>query len=292
MWCLVLLLGACNARISSAPSNQATPDAPDAVPDGADDAGLPAWSTPSKVPPAATTAGEDDGTLSSNLLELIFSVNGPDGKDLYYTSRTSTSAPWMTPATRLSFNSDVESDETPRLSADDRTLYFASGRDGNGTLDIYRVTRSDAGTWGSPQALLDVSTTTLDEKWFMPCGDGRYVMVQSSAEGDSDLVEGVLDGDAPIPIAALNSTANETGTFVSPDCLTIYYASARVRPLMIYRSQRATLTAAWRPPAPVTDFPIEGGNGNQEDPWLSSDGRTFAFASDASGSKDVYLSTR
>jgi hypothetical protein len=38
----------------------------------------------------------------------------------------------------------------------------------------------------------------------------------------------------------------------------------------------------------VLDFPIAGTSDGQEDPWLSPDGRTFAFARN----KDIYLSTR
>jgi Tol biopolymer transport system component len=298
-WSLLVLLSACKAQISGAPADLG---AVDAATDAADDlpivdapgSQLGPWSTPVKVTPAATTTlVEDDVTLSSNTLELFFAVAGTNGKDLYYTSRSSTTAAW-TPAVALPFNSAAQSDETPRLSADDKTLYFASGRGGNGTLDIYAVTRPAAGStaWGTPLALSAVNTTTQSEKWFMPCGTDRYVMVQSRTKDDSDLVEGTLGGGPPTPLTALNSLANETGTFVSPDCLTIYFASARVAPLQIYRSQRASLTAPWQPPTPVVDLVIAGGNGNQEDPWLSADGRTFAFASDAAGTKDVYLSTR
>ena len=58
----------------------------------------------------------------------------------------------------------------------------------------------------------------------------------------------------------------------------------------IFVSHRLSVTAPWDLPIPVDDFPATGGN--QEDPWLSADKRTFAFASDAAGTKDIYLSTR
>ena len=299
-WGLLVLLIACDARISSAPGDRtvdaaAGDDAASPLP--TDAAPLGPWSAAAAIPQASTTAAEDDVTLSSNALEMFFAIDSANGKDLYYSSRPSTTAAWTT-AAPVPFNSATASDETPRLSADDLTLYFASGRAGKGNLDIYAVKRTAPGntTWGSAQPVPGVSTTTLVEKWFMPCAANRYIMVQSTANNTTDLVEGTLDGPAagtaPTPIAELNSPQSETGTFVSQDCLTIYFASNRTTPQQIFTSHRDSLTAPWAAPTPVTDFPIAGGNGNQEDPWISLDGHTFAFASDAAGTKDIYISTR
>lgn len=285
-WSLVVLLAACEARLSDAPSDSgpARDAALDAVRFGP-------WSLPNKVVPAATPANEDDVTLSSDGLEMFFAVADANGKDLYYTSRSSPVAPWAAPAMKLPFDTTDFSEETPRLSADDRTLYFASDRGGNGTLDIYSATRPGRGSlvWANLRPIDVVNTTTAVEKWFMPCGTDGYVMVQSN-KTDTELVEGKLGGADPTPIDELNSTANETGTFLTADCLTIYFASARVTPVMIYTSHRASLTSKWDPPMMVRDFESIGGG--QEDPWLSPDARTFAFASDASGSKDIYITTR
>lgn len=296
-WGLLVLVAACDARISGArgdlPVDAAGTDSASAAP--GDAAPLGPWSAPAAIPQASTAAAEDDVTLSSNTLEMIFAIEGANGKDLYYSSRTSAAAPW-TAAAPVPFNSSAQSDETPRLSADDLTLYFASGRAGNGTLDIYAVRRMAPGntTWGVPQPITAVNTTTLVEKWYMPCGTNHFIMVQSTVNNGTDLVEGTLDAAAPKPkpIAELNSAQNETGTFVSQDCLTIYFASNRTTPQQIFTSHRLSLTAPWAAPTPVLDFPIAGGNGNQEDPWISPDGHTFAFASDAAGTKDIYLSTR
>jgi len=288
-WSLVLL-AACKAQVDGAPGVDGAAD--DAAPDASR---LGPWGQPMKLDVAGTVQVEDDVTLSSNTLELFFAISGANGKDLYVTTRASTTQPW-TQAKPVSFNSASESDETPRLSADDRTLYFATGRAGNGALDIYKTTRPAAGStaWSEPVPVMPVNTTDGIEKWFMPCGVDHYVMVRSLATGDSDLVEGTIGGATAAPIVELNSTGNETGTFVSPDCLTILFASTRVKPTKMFRSHRASATAKWDAPSPIDDFPIPGGDGNQEDPWVSSDSRTFAFASDAAGAnnKDIYLSTR
>jgi hypothetical protein len=281
-----MLLASCDAHITGGvlggPGGDAGPgDAQaDAMPLGP-------WSPPQAVLPAATTGVEDDVTLSSNALELIFAVEGSDGsKDLYHTSRSSTSAPWAL-AVLLPFSGAAASEETPRFSVDDRTLYFATDRDG--TLDIYGVPRSAPGTtdWGTPRPLSAINTATQVEKWFAPCDDNHYVMVQNGRGGGTDLVEGKLgDGGAPAPIDVLNTDVTETGAFVTRDCLTVYFASTRTAPERIYVSRREAVGAPWQPPTLMKDF--DALDGDHEDPWLSADGRTFAFTRD----KDIYLSTR
>ena len=296
-----MLLFACKAQITGAPVSDidaAAPmidapplviDAPPTTPEIDAPPPLGAWSLPQKIDIASSGAVEDDVTLSANTLELFFAINGSKGKDLFYASRTSTTSPW-TLAAPLPFNSASQSDETPRLSADDRTLYFASGRGGNGTLDIYKTTRSAPGStdWSQPVPLDNtVNTTASNEKWFMLCTADHYLMVQGS-----NLVEGFIGGAGAVPAAPLNVSGSQTGTFVTPDCLTIYFASSRGGVTRMYHAQRARVTDPWGGPIEVTDFASLGGN--QEDPWISPDQRTFAFASDAvtSGNKDLYISTR
>jgi Tol biopolymer transport system component len=299
MSCVLVLVTACEVRISGAPGDGLAVDAaaePSDALGGPDSLGGPdalgPWSKPAKVAVASSAASEDDVALSADTRELFFAKDtGANGKDLYYASRDSATAPWTTPLA-LAFNSATQSDETPRLSADEKTLYFASGRAGNGTLDIYAATRAaPRSTAWSPPVRLTVSTTTRSEKWYTPCGD-RYVMVQDQAATGSDLVEGTVGGGAPTLLTPLNSTQNETGVSLTPDCLTVYFASIRSGSRVIYTARRASLTAAFTAPAPVIDFAIPGGDANQGDPWLAPDGRTFAFESDAAGSRDLYLSTR
>lgn len=289
------LCAACEVQLGSTPGNpDGTPADPDAGgngPDAAVDAApLGAWGRPQAVPGASTGAIEDDGSLSSNALEMVFAVVDPaanNTKDLYYMSRPSPTGPWSA-RQKLPFNTTL-SDETPRFSPDDLTLYFASGRAGGpGGLDIYRVTRNMAGptgTWGTPQLVPGVSTTGTD-KWFMPCAaDNTYLTIVGN-----DIGEGTL-GNPPTVNAVLSSTTGtETGTFLSKDCLTVYFASTRSGTNMIYTSTRPALGAQWSAPALVADFQQIGGA--QEDPWVSSDLRTFVLVSDIGGTKDVYISTR
>ena len=291
---LLLLLASCGAHISADQPAQDGAAAVDAAVTGdasGDGAAFGPWSAPATVKGAATTADEDDVTLSSNALEMIFAVAGTTGKDLYYTSRPAIGGAW-TQIGKLPFDGDTTSEESPRFSGDDLTLYFATDRGMSGTLDIWSVTRATTGTnvWGKPQPVNGVNTGAV-EKWLAPCGTNRYVMVRDSTATGTDLYEGTFGGGDPAPIDALNTASNETGAFLTQDCLTLYFASNRKPRTQIYVSQRKAIGQPWTPAQPVDDFKITGSD-DQQDPWLSADGHSFAFASDAGGTNDIYLSTR
>lgn len=285
-------LAACGVRLDGASPADGPPADPDADPsvlDGPPDAApLGPWGTPQLVPGAGTALGEDDASLSSTTLELVFSIADPDAnntKDLWHMSRPSPQGAWSAPV-RLPFNVTGVSDETPRFAPDDLTLYFASARAGGlGGLDIYRVTRPSVGAaWGAPQPVPGVSTTGTD-KWFMPCAAGSsYLTILGNNIGEGTL------GSPPTLCAELSSAGTETGTFLSGDCLTAHFASTRSGTNQIYRATRPAIGAPWGAPELVDDFAAVGGA--QEDPWLSADLRTFVFVSNVRGSKDVYLSTR
>jgi Tol biopolymer transport system component len=298
---------ACGARISAGDPDDlmqggGTTDAPSSpTTDGGTtiDAPLGPWGTPTPVSAASsTTVDEDDETLSSTGLEMIFAISGTNGvKDLYYTSRPSVTATWSAPAVITTLDSTA-SNETPRLSADDKTLYFASGRAPNnktGQLDIYSATRATTGpgngdAWTTITQVSGVNSTTKTDKWYMPCG-GDFIEVRDNGATGTDFFGGAI-GTAGTEITELSSAGSETGTFLSKDCLTIYFASDRSGDSMIYMSTRPNATTAWNPPTAVTDFPVNMSTIKEEDPWMSNDQRTFVFVSAEAGTKDVYISTR
>jgi hypothetical protein len=288
---LGLLASGCSAKLAEPPSEGEIVDAApgtDAPADAPADTMLGAWGTPLIVPGASTTTlNEDDGSLSANTLELVFAVADPmnGGKDLYYMSRSSPTAAWSTPPQKLPFNLTGPSEETPRFSQDDLTLYFASDRIAANSLDIHRVTRTAVGsTWSAP-AIVAGPSTVAAEKWFAPCDGNRYLVIVGG-----DIAEGTLGMGAPTIVASLSSPQSETGTFITGDCMTAYFASVRSGTNKLYRSTRTSPTVAWPAPTVVTEF--AGIGGNQEDPWISPDQRTFAFVSDVRMTKDLYITTR
>lgn len=261
----------------------------DGSPPGDGPVALGPWGPPQPVTGASSTLGEDDGSLSSTGLEMVFSVQDPNAnntKDLWYMSRPSPTGAWSMPM-RLGFNVTGSNDETPRFSADGLTLFFASNRAGGlGGLDIYRVRRTSlTAAWGLPEHCPNESTTGTD-KWFMPCAAGNtYLTILGN-----DIGEGTIGSPPTVNAQLSDPTGSETGTFLSPDCLTVYFASTRSGTNQIWRSARPSIGAAWSAPEMVTDFAALGGA--QEDPWVSADQRTFVLVSNVRGTKDVYISTR
>jgi hypothetical protein len=156
------------------------------------------------------------------------------------------------------------------------------------------VTRASVGApWGTPTLVPGNVNSAANERWFAPCTGGRYVEIHNDGVApatDLDLVEGTLGGGPPTPITELNSTSNETGTMLSDDCLTIYFASTRAGNLDLYTSHRPAIGMPWSTPTPLADFDTT--LHNEQDPFMSANGRLFVFASDKSGDNDLYMSTR
>jgi Tol biopolymer transport system component len=289
------LLCACGASVGG--SQDQNPDGgggddQDADPPPDDVAPLGPFGMPVVVPGASSGVGDDDGTLSHDGLELVFALVEPadnNRKHLYILTRASTQVPFAGPPTRLAFNVTGATEQTPRFSEDDLTLFFASSRDGNG-LDIFSTTRAPGAAFGTAVTKLPaINDGDDDDKWYMPCDVGRFLMISSRA-GNEDIFEGI-GAAAPTRVAALSSAQPETGTFLTPDCLTVYFASTRGGPNRIFTSTRTAVDQPWPAPTEVTDF-MPGATENQEDPWLSPDGRTFVLSSNRNGTKDVFISTR
>lgn len=285
--CLVAC--ACNAQLHLGGQVDAAAKSPEDAPlqvqgDAAPDAMIPLgpWSTPQPVPGASTTAlDEDDPTLSSTATEMYFAAGNP--KQLYLMTRPSPTGTWTAPALATDFNAAGAAEESPRLSPDDLTIYF--GRNG----DIYSSTRPTVGgAWSAPAPVASVNTANY-EKWLAVC-DGDHYMVSRGNGAQQDLYQGTL-GDAGTAVAVLDSTSSEISTFLSTDCLTVYFASNRSGQTQMYTSTRATVGSEWVAPTLVDTF---GTATDNEDAWISPDTRTFVFATIRGGgtTKDIYLSTR
>jgi hypothetical protein len=282
----LLVLGACNAQLHQ--GQRATPA--DAVQDSTDaptppmiDApvALGPWGTPQTIQGAnSTTLEEDDGTPNQALTELYFGVvNATTAKDLYWMTRASATDPW---GPKQVLAQSTNNDESPRLSQDELTLYY--GRNG----DIYQMTRATlTSPWGAPSIVpaVNVVGSATYEKWMAVCDNNYYMLIR-----DSDLWEGTL-GSAPTKVDSLSTTGSEIATWLSKDCLTVMFARTPSGGQEdIYMSTRASTTAPWPAATPLTDFNTT--TSNEEDPWMSNDMRTFIFASNAAGTKDLYLSSR
>ena len=284
---LVAVLAACSAQLhqGGAASDANVADSQNRANDAARTIDAPPmlgpWGTPQPIPGANDPAlNEDDGTPNQALTELYFGVvNANTAKDLYWMKRASATDPWG-PKTLL--YASANNDESPRLSLDELTLYF--GRNG----DIFQMTRTAVGQpWSAPTITpgVNVVGNAVYEKWLAVCQGGYYIESR-----DSDLWEGTLP-NAPTKITSLSTAGSEISTWLSADCKTVMFARTPAGGQTdLYISTRNAITDPWPAATVLPDFNTN--TSNEEDPWMSTDMKAFVFASNAGGTKDLYLSTR
>lgn len=249
------------------------------------------WSTPVPVPGASDAAlGEDDAVLAPSGLEMLFARTEADGtKNLYRMTRGSVTDAWSTPALVPAINTDGVTEQTPRMSGNGKTLYFASARGAVGGDDIYMATRQTINDpFGGATVVPGVNDVSVD-RWLSPCDGDRFVMIsRRDGDDDDDLFEGRL-GTAPTLIP-ISSGATERGVALSADCLTLYFASNQGGTFQLYTTTRTAVTEPWPEEVPFTEIGVMGAE--HEDPFISEDRRTFLVTVVVNGNKDVYISTR
>jgi len=290
------LICACNAHLGGQDNHNVTADGATGSGGGSDGGSvmpdapvmLGPWGTPAPVGGASSaTVSEDDPTLSSDGLELYYAVANAAGKNLYEMTRASRSDQFANATALAAFNGG-SANEGPRLAYDDLTIYW--GEDG----EIYSATRATlTSPWTNVAKVPGVDTAAY-EKWFAVCGDAsHFVVSRDNGANGQDLYEGTLGNGAGTRIDTVSSTASEISTFVSKDCLTLYFASNRVAAqTQIYMSTRNAIGDAWGTPTPAP-APFAAGTDN-EDAGYTPDDRLFVFATTrgGNGTKDIYLSTR
>jgi hypothetical protein len=252
------------------------------------------WMMKIPVEPAALPSRrEDDEAMAPNELEITFAISANNSKQLYRANRVSVGAAWSE-AVALPFNVTGGTEQTPRYASDGLTLYFSSTRPGSvgqtANENIWLVTRTalTAG-WSSPQPLDEVNTDAR-ERWFSPCDDGRFLLsTDRGTANDLDLYEGHLgSGVAPTRVDALSTTTNETGTYLTADCSQVLFANPVGGTLDLFIARR--MAATWSTPTPISE--VNAAAGNEQDPWMSIDGKRLLFVSDSSGNNDVYQMSR
>jgi hypothetical protein len=135
------------------------------------------WSAPVNLGPTVNSPDIDTSPrLSPDGLSLYFSSTRPGGYgryDLWVTSRSSLSAPFGTP---VNLGPDVNSskdDGIPDISADNRTLVFASAyrSGGLGSYDVWMTTRTDSQAPWEPAVSLDQPVNS--DMWEIPVALSR-----------------------------------------------------------------------------------------------------------------------
>jgi len=174
--------------------------------------------SPERFAPGIVSSGHGSLTISRDGTEIYWA------DDRIYLARLE-SGRWTTPRP-LAFSRPADEDDGPKLSPDDRTLYFNSSRPRNpGDTRRERVWRVDrtAGGWGEPYP---VGPEINDEHlhWQVsvdPEGRLYFGSERRGSKGQDDVFVAESRGGGfakPVSLGtAINSEAHEGSPFVSPD---------------------------------------------------------------------------
>jgi Tol biopolymer transport system component len=181
-------------------------------------------------------------------------------------------------------------DDDPSATGDLLELYF------NRTNDIFvtkRATVNDA--WGTPTAVTELNTASTETTPEVSY-DGLTIFIASNRAP----LLGVLDiwvstrasraaaWGVPTRVDELSGTTREAAP-ASSDKLTMVFESDRNGNNDTFLAQRATATAPFGTPVPVTAVNTASSDGN---PMLSADGLELYINSNRSTDNEIYVSTR
>jgi len=202
------------------------------------------WQTPTRLAAAVNSPTSEDVSpcLSADGLTLLFSSTRKGGRghmDLWMARRSGIDQPWGAATNCGAPLSTSRIDRGACLSADGRTLWFASNRSGTGAVgegDIWKATRGDPDEpWGRPVNLgPPVNSTSAEEA---PClsADGRAMLFASGRPGgcgETDLWMAVRPGldtpwAAPVNLGVVNSVHRDLSPSYWDEGGVLYFSSTR-----------------------------------------------------------------
>ena len=199
------------------------------------------WQTSKPLSTNINTPMYNEGaqTISSDGQLLIFTVcNRFDSKgscDLYFSKLIGSD--WAVPQSMGTTINTSAWESQPSLSADGRTLYFASNRPGGfGKIDIYKSELQENSTWGIPQNLGKNINTPMDEESPFIHADGRTLYFSSDGWpglGSVDLFFSRLDAEMNFSIPTnlgypINTNREESSLIISTSGIKAYFASNKM----------------------------------------------------------------
>jgi hypothetical protein len=155
--------------------------------------------------------------------------------DLYTATRSAPTAPFGAIAPLAGFGINTPDDEfDPTVTGDGLTLIFGRTKPATNPVYFYYATRATTTIpFTAPLSIADVLAGTAESTPFIR-QDGKvlyFVFVSTVFPAmETDIYRATWNGsgiDAPVPVAALNTGYSEVAPVVTPDDLTIYFASDR-----------------------------------------------------------------
>lgn len=244
-------------------------------------------------------AADDDPSATDDLLELYFNSNragGLGGGDIWVSTRGSVSEPWGAP-TLVAELSTADTETTPEILGDGRTIYF-SRPGGLGGTDVFMSTRAGPGSaWATPELVPELSSANGDRSP-TPSVDHLTMVIETNRPGglgDNDLWEATRAnvGDlwgTPAQLPVVNTAGSEgNGHWRDKDLF--YNGNDPDLPggQEIKVARRPSVQTGFQQPELIVEL---NSPESDSDPWLSPDLRTIYFTSNRSGDSELYQATR
>ena len=200
-----------------------------------------AWEAPKNLgTPINTTANETHPAFSPDGLQLYFTSDRPGGfglNDIWVSTRTNVNDDfsWQAPVTLGPVINSALEDAAPYVVTlhGQNTLFYSRGP----TLtnqDLY-ISVQNAGVWGTPVLLTELSTPDATEARPTVRVDGREIFFYSNRTGGaggndiwtSTRTTVTAPWSTPVALTVLNTSFGEVHPALDRDGLTIYFASNR-----------------------------------------------------------------
>jgi hypothetical protein len=256
------------------------------------------FGTPTLLTELTSSGNEDDKpTLTQDLLQMYFLSDRDGGLghgDVWMTTRPTVNDSWSAPAVVAPLNSSSR-EESPAISSDGATLWFASDRSGGaGGLDIWVSTLGSDGAW---------SVTELNssgDEFPRPPGAHGLVMPLSQRHSSSKPYQILFatrasasggSWSSPATVPSIDAANLDDDGYLTDDGMTLYFSSDRLNGTQdLFVAQRSTPNGDFGPPTPLET--LNTSTAAERDPWVSPDGHEIYFTSDRTGNLQIYHATR
>lgn len=272
---VVVSLGLCACGFSPGSSKQpldADVDADTPI----DSPSVPTFGTPTMIA-LDGTGTDDDPSLTADFLQLYFNR----GNDVYVATRASPTAPFGLP-TYVTGASSGAVETGPEVWYDGTVMYLA--RLAGSDHDLYATQRSNS-TWGAPVRVNVVNGQASDGAPSLS-KDGLTLVFASDRDAGgvfkmywSTRPALATNWEAPSPIPTVNTdtSSQDTNPVLTEDKLALYFNSDRDGDHDIYVATRTSTADPFGPPQLVPGINTDA---NEEDPWISPNGRYIVFCRD------------